>query len=224
MTARRSQSGISLISLMIGLILSMLVVMTMLSVYRGTVRITVDATQGAQLGGQLSTGLLAAQMRLQSAGFRIDDPAYAQDIVIVADARLDSGVLLGTAQPGLPASGNAVLWREEDRCRGLLFIDRGLYYLSATGACADAADTVGTLAWPNVTQLIGEAAGDNRIGMQIGATEGECNPFGVTTSTGRISVTLNVFYLNALDSFDASRPLTPATVCLPNFPPASSPA
>lgn len=221
-SSRQTQSGVSLIGLMVGLILSMLVVLAMLSVYRISVRVSVDATQSAQLTGQLSTGLLGAQMRLQGAGFRVVDPGYSTSLLVLAEATLNDEVLSGTQQDTLPARGNAVIWREGERCSGLLAEGANLFFLASNESCTNTSAAIDTLTWTSASRLVGEAGGDNRTTIEVIANEGECRPFGVTESSGRFSVTLNVRYLTRDGDFDNARPSVPATVCLPNFPPATS--
>jgi len=218
MDALRRQQGISLISLMIGLLLSMLVVLAMLSVYKSTLRVTVDAGQGAQLSGQLSTGLLAAQKKLQGAGFLIDSASYGNEIVVLSDTTLSNNRLSGTVQSSLPGSGNAVVWREQNTCYGLVFTNQILYFLSTTNACSNASTAATSVAWTSTFKLVGSAGGDNRIAIEMVATAGDCKPFGVTDSAGALTIGLTANYLDSSGSLDTSRPSMPSTVCLPNFP------
>lgn len=218
----RRQSGISLVALMVGLVLSMLVVLAMMSVYRITVRVSVDASQGAQLSGELSTGLLAAQMRLQGAGFRVTNPDYGETLVVLSEATLAGTSLSGTVQTTLPAEGNAVVWREDGRCNALLVNGATLRYLSSADTCLDASSSFTTLTWSNDAQLIGAAAGDNRLTIDVVSDARDCTPFGVIRSSGRLIVSLNVRYLNNDGTTDSNRPALPATVCLPNFSPVAA--
>lgn len=203
---RTAQSGLSLVSLMVGLVISMLVVLTTLSIYRATIRTTVDASQGAHVSGQFSSGLLAAQMKLQGAGFGIIDPDSPRDITV--------------------AASGALVWRDAingaERCHALVFSEQRLRLLSSTSTCTDANTALEAATW-NETQLVSEATGDNRSAFTATVIERECSPFGVTkNSAGRLLVELQATALKADGSADPDRPMRTATVCLSNF--AADPA
>lgn len=76
---RRGQAGYSMVSIMVGLVISLLTVGAMLAVYRTVVEVSGQASADAVRDGQVASGLLAAQMELHNAGYKVDElPALAE--------------------------------------------------------------------------------------------------------------------------------------------------
>lgn len=204
----KSECGLSLISLMVGLTISMLVILATLSTYKATVGITVGAGQDARLNGQLTSGVLAAQINLQSAGFGIEAPAYGTNLVVLTGAAFGNGNTLGSGSTA--AEGNAVVWDWDTdppggpRKCGLLIhpLGGGLQYATAAN-CSQAGDW-NTITWSTPVVLV-ENAPDVSITTQSGA----CSPFGTGSSIGNLSVRIKTTNSNAVTAFHS--------VCLGNF-------
>lgn len=116
-SARRLQTGTSLVSLMVGLVISLITIGAMLAIYRATATVSTEAAATTQREGQLASALLGAQIELQQAGFG-----------------LEAGVA------GLDLDAQQVVWRYRRELDGPLFCS-GLR-LGTTGQGADAAATL----------------------------------------------------------------------------------
>lgn len=203
------QSGITLISLMVGLTISMIVVLAMLATYKTTVAIAVDAGEGAKLNGQISTGVLAAEINLQSAGFGADDPAYGTNLVVLTSAAFgDTRALSQGSSAAAGGSGNAVVWDSATtpggaRQCGLLIHPASGGLLYSTASCS-AASGWNTINWPSPTVLIQDIAT-----VRISTTTGECHPFGISATTGHLSAVIETTNSNGIT--------TTHSVCLGNF-------
>lgn len=108
------QTGVSLISLMIGLLISMVALLGMLSLYGTVVKSTVQSTRDARVAGDRSSALLMAGVQLQGAGYGIDSATRGADLVLLAGAALAengaSGLSGGTSVTG-SGDGNTLIWR-----------------------------------------------------------------------------------------------------------------
>lgn len=71
------QSGYSMVSLMVGLVISMLTIAAMLAIYRTVVEVSGRASADSARDGQVASGLLAAQMELHNAGYKVLLPSLA---------------------------------------------------------------------------------------------------------------------------------------------------
>lgn len=96
MMSRARQRGYSLVSMMVGLVISLLTIAAMLAVYKMMVDVSGRASADALRDGQVATGLLAAQMELHNAGFKVTelpevpqggnaDPALVKQYAIAVD-------------------------------------------------------------------------------------------------------------------------------------------
>ncbi|AGA89649.1 hypothetical protein Thimo_0810 [Thioflavicoccus mobilis 8321] len=181
------QSGLSLVSLMVGLTLSLLSVAAMMAMYKITVGISVSARQAAELTAQIDTALLVAQKKLQAAGYGLTSPAYGTNLFVLQDAALDGGALTGSAV-SIGTVGNATVWEWEDdstQCDLLLAPSDGVGLLYASVACSAATDWA-TLDWGTPVTLVDDFGNDNpdvAIEQSIAFTAQEeetCRPFGLT--------------------------------------------
>lgn len=128
MSARR-QAGVTLVGTLIGLLLSMLGLAAMLVMYQATVSVSTEAARSAQRDTQLVSGMLAAQMHLQAAGWRVEPGSEGENVRISADGRqvlwrlrdVDGGPLLCE---GLRLTGPAPAGEDSP--------DAGLHLLPAT--------------------------------------------------------------------------------------------
>ncbi|MCY1267957.1 hypothetical protein D9M68_216890 [compost metagenome] len=215
----KRQSGISLISLMLGLLLSTLSILAMLGLYRNLVQAAVVATQDANQDGQLAAGLLTAQLELQSAGFGIDGntPANLQKTDIALD---------GASQP-------ALLWRYRDslghQCRGL--VDRGasdaasgkavrLLSLLQADNCSAGASLAGmnwTVRHDLARQLVPaaqQAAPQPLVSFALASVD--CAPYGFGERARHPQVTLSAQSSSQLAGASGIQPLS-YSLCLSNI-------
>lgn len=165
-TRRRTQSGLSLVSLMVGMAISMFAVLGALALYRSTTQ-TVFGEGGlvrsSLQDGQLASGLLSAQIALQGAGYGIAAPTSGTHLLLLSNASLnpDTLVLSGTLQTigAAVKSGNALVWianpglsanSADFRCLGLVSdtTSKALYMIQSSGACHPL-----TTQWSQITWL-----------------------------------------------------------------------
>lgn len=163
---RLLQSGLSLISLMVGMVISMMAVLGALALYRSTTQ-TVFGDGGlvrnSVQDGQLASGLLSAQIALQGAGYGLPTPSTGSHFLLLTNALLnpDALTLNGTILNVTAAAqnGNAVVWINNPnlsangadyRCSGLVSdpSTRALYLIQSSGACNPL-----TTQWNKITWL-----------------------------------------------------------------------
>ncbi|AYC31433.1 hypothetical protein D3880_03075 [Pseudomonas cavernae] len=216
----KRQGGVSLISLMVGMLLSSLCVLAMLALYKNLVQTAVVATQDANQDGQLTSGLLTAQLELQSAGFGIDSASPPN--------------LLKTTLAFAGVNQPALLWRYLDgagyQCRGL--IDRGasdphsgkpvrlLSLLQVAGGCSAGAGLSG-LNWAVRSDLAKlavpaaqQAAPQPLVTFDIASLN--CAPFGIGAADRHPQVTLSAPSSAQLAGAGGIAPLS-YSICLPNI-------
>lgn len=194
---------------MVGLVISMIVILGMLAVYKTTIHIAVGSGQDAKHDGELASGLLAAQMQLQGAGFRITNASYGTHLQVLSGASLstDGGSLTG-ANVNAGTNGNAVVWASvaldgSTRCGALLPAGSGAGLAYSSASCSDAAGwSVATWTAPSVLVAKGD--------IQVTAQTSPCKPFGIEKGDGGAQVTFSTHNSNAA--------ITTSSVCLANFP------
>lgn len=107
----RYQSGVTLVSLLIGLLIAMLCILALLSSYRTIVKTGVESRVAATHDTQLQAGLTTAKMFLTNAGFGLEGT---------------NNLLIATIPVGT-SSISALLWRYHDGmqviCQGLADIE-----------------------------------------------------------------------------------------------------
>jgi hypothetical protein len=135
--ARRRQSGVSLISMMIGLMISLLVIASMLVFYKSIIEVTGNASRAAQRDGQVSAALVAAQMDLQSAGFGVPAStagAPLSDNLVFLASDLTTRITPAPSANTGPYTAKEILWRAAPatwqpgtvptyQCSGLLIVE-----------------------------------------------------------------------------------------------------
>ena len=72
MSGSAKQTGLSLISMMVGLLISLLAVLLAMTVYKLVIGVSVNAIGTSQRDGQRASALLATQIELQQAGYGIE--------------------------------------------------------------------------------------------------------------------------------------------------------
>jgi Tfp pilus assembly protein PilW len=195
-----SQRGWTLTSLMVGLLVSMLVIIAMLSLYRIVVRMTFDPTYGMQPTAaqdrQATTGFLAAQNQLQSAGFGVASAARNTDIVLVSGS-----TVVTIPNTGATVSGTAIYWDSNLNptgtanwvCKGLASQSSGtpttwtLSLVQASGTCNPVSSTWNSASlWTTTTVL---ASGlPSAITFSASASTGACWPFGAEAGSSMLAL------------------------------------
>ncbi|WP_374666128.1 PilW family protein [Acinetobacter sp.] len=109
----KKQTGATLISLLIGLVIAMFCILAILSSYRTVVKTGVESRIAATHDTELQSGLTAAQMFLQNAGFGLDGANH----FLITDMQIESNNL------------SVVLWRYNNGskviCEGLADAESG---------------------------------------------------------------------------------------------------
>lgn len=220
----RQQSGVTLISLMIGLTISMIVTVAMLAVFKSVILSTGGARAGASTDEQRTAALLRANISLQGAGYGIDAAASPRDVLVLSNATLDKATnrLAGSAVAnGMP--GNAVVWSLRPdlvttQCAGLVYDPAtdgtgGLKYLQTQACVAGAAGSWQTLVWAPAVWAVIRKDSPTEFPALSSVTwtlqETPCKPFGITAAEGRLTLTLNT------DNGDGA--VLGDTLCLINF-------
>lgn len=229
------QSGMSLISLLIGLLISVLCILGSLTLYKNLIHVATETKLDSNHDGQLASAMLMIQLEVQSAGYGVDIPT--------------SPSILRHA----PATGELqLLWRFSNdggttfQCRGLYEKpeEQGLYRnlsLIKVDAGCNGTTSLNTLTWniANPLAVLGkwrvvddgvadigldDYVADNSTMFDFVVTEKACNPFNVTGPAtdvrGHLTVKVpgSAFLQGAADMG-----VTNYEYCLPNIPPAASP-
>lgn len=212
------QQGISLVSLLVGLLVSMIVLVGMLMIFRNTIQAVVPASEDARSDGERVSGLLAAHIMLQDAGFGTNGNP-TDHLLVLPNATL-SGSSSATLTSG--GAGGAVVWRKSvgatHTCEGLFAgAAGGLSRLSSDG-CGSIGIDLGSITWFATPLIEPSRHPDGAVdAITFAQTIGVCRPFGIGTGiTGNITVTISV-----------KTPITNVTghevkssTCLTNFPPS----
>jgi|GEM_PF-1199573 len=225
----RTQSGLTLISLMIGLVISMITIVASLVVYRNLVHVSADNKIYSGMDGRISVATLVLEKSVQSAGFGMNDAAMGDDITIHrsgTDLRLlwrqvnpESGVV---SCEGFEESTNS-------DASGVAY--RELKMITAQSGCNDSSSlesmtwNAGALLarWRMMDDKITEYINDNSSLFAFSISEGECSMFGRTLSEEPENhLILTITAPDAAYLFSSSVPVTPVDVCLYNFHPDAS--
>ncbi|MFA5628502.1 MAG: hypothetical protein WC965_13670 [Thiohalomonadaceae bacterium] len=212
------QQGVTLISLLIGLLVSTVVLIGMLVIFRNVIQTVVPASEDARSDGERVSGVLAAQIMLQDAGFGIESaPAYGTHLRVLVGATQSNGAVNGGIQATSDQTGNAVVWRkrvdDNDRCEGL-FADRdgGLWHIVANSTCNSIDAGLNGTATPLIQQSRhpdGAVAPITFAYTELAPSK-ECRPFGIGTGVaGKITVTIAIE--------NSTGHLIESTTCLANF-------
>ena len=169
--------GSTLISTMVGLSLGMVSILAMLALMKTLTKTNVNVSIASKSNGAIASGILAAQLRVQTAGYGIesttasclgssDGPSGAAntDFIIASGASLTNTTLSGTlssigAAGTAAAMGNAIVWHFNDgtsQCEGLLAVNGGLQQIGPV-ACTDATSW-NSLAWSTTSSFIPSSA------------------------------------------------------------------
>lgn len=193
------QSGVSLISLLVGLLIAAIVVVAMMTVYQTSVRTMLKSAESARLQSESLSTLLSSHLSLQGAGYGmpvddlLDNPEMAIDF---SAAEFNGAGRLMTGGDGI-----ALVWRygvdtnndfavDSFRCEGLyVSADAGIVQLISNSACSSAR----RLSWPSMvwlrvplaspsqlTNLDGEGAEISNFFVNIEDRTPPCSPFGMS--------------------------------------------
>jgi hypothetical protein len=196
---RLLQSGLSLISLMVGMVISMMAVLGALALYRSTTQ-TVFGDGGlvrnSVQDGQLASGLLSAQIALQGAGYGLPAPSTGSHFLLLTNALLnpDALTLSGTVLNVTAAAqnGNAVVWisnpnqsanSADYRCSGLVSdpSTRALYLIQSSGACSPLTTQWNKITWLRRT-LVESGVLAQAVTLSV-QKDSACWPFGAVPQT-----------------------------------------
>ena len=159
------QQGATLISLMVGMLISLLTIGAMLATYKVVVEVSGSASRDADRDGQVASGILAAQMELQQAGYGIDIGEMPAAGGSVPDDR------------NLYLAQGFVAWRHQTGCKALKVetpqgAEAPALYISANAACTSAKDVAAsTWVWEPLTDIDAKAWKD-RQGVGVLASAG----------------------------------------------------
>lgn len=215
MRTLRPQSGISLISLLVGLVISLIVSLAMLMAFKNVVRTSGDSLASSHTNEQTTAALLRASISLQDAGYGIDTPQSPRDLLVL-HATLDKTTQRLTGSVVTNGAGNAVVWSLRPdtaslQCAGLIYDDAtdgtgGLKYLPQQPCTTDAQSSWQTLTWtPSV--WVDLPANPSNVSWTL--AQATCRPFGIPATEGRLTLTLS--------AHDASGASLTDTLCLSNF-------
>ena len=84
MSVSTRQSGISLISLMVGLLISLLAILLVMTLYKLVIGVSINSIGTSQRDGQLASALLATQIELQQAGYGIERAVGTPDATLLS--------------------------------------------------------------------------------------------------------------------------------------------
>ena len=133
MSGSAKQTGLSLISMMVGLLISLLAVLLAMTVYKLVIGVSVNGIGTSQRDGQRASALLATQIELQQAGYGIERTVGPVD--------MDTSLLHLTTEPA------QAVWRfrpdlTTDTCAGVRVVaagtSAGLWWLPPK-SCSSAA-------------------------------------------------------------------------------------
>ncbi len=223
------QSGISLISMMIGMFISTLCILASLTLYKSLIQVAAESKLDTSFDGQMSTALMVAQMEIQAAGYGIDE-ADADDIQ-----------LRTTAASGGTNATSELLWRYSEggtfNCRSLVdetvtvtensesVTYRQLTLKTATANC-DATTPLASMTWGNPSvlarwNLLGQLgsyveSGNNLFNFSLAPVN--CSPYGAVTQNRHLQLTIVTPSSTTLNTANVA--LNNLEICLANTYPS----
>lgn len=218
---RHQQNGATLLSLMIGLLISMIAILGMMSLFNTAVKNTTQSSRDARITGERTSGLLVANMHLQSAGYGLTNTNRTEHLLLLSSATLNDKRISGTTVSS-DGVGNALVWQNkpgaQSQCTGLYAPngdnEKGLYELTAKNCTSITEAVAGN--WEVRRLIFDKKDIQNPLALTIHLTTHDaaspCKGFGIA-GAGSISITLN--------AQEASGQQLDSTTCLLNFPAAS---
>lgn len=214
--SKNSESGFTLIELMISLVLSLISVVALMAVYKTTAKSAAEASFAANIDGQIALGLLASDRILQGAGYDVASGTGSYGNFIQVYNNTTSATLGGSG-----AFGTAVVWKySATNCQALVG-GTSLKYFGGLGyACTGLELPLNTVSYqilinlPSVT--IPNSVTPGLTSINIKSTP-NCQPFGInsTVSGGAYTATITAnVYVGS--SSTLANTVTSST-CLFNF-------
>ncbi|WP_193907497.1 PilW family protein [Cellvibrio polysaccharolyticus] len=214
---KNRQTGMSLLSLMIGLLISMIAILGMMSLFSNSVKTTTQSSRDARITGERASGLLIAGIHLQSAGYGVVNANRSEHLQLLSAATRTDNRVAGTPI-GNDGTGNVLIWQvqpaAQSRCAGLYApsgdAEKGLYELVEKD-CASISDASAS-DWEFRRLIFDTQDIQTLLAVTITLTTHDittpCRGFGVA-GAGSISITLN--------AAEASGQTLNSTTCLLNF-------
>lgn len=180
----KAQSGISLISMMVGITISLITSVAMLTMFRHSIKIAADTRVMSQQDGERTSAMTIAPILLQDAGFGINDADVDSNMIAIKDAAFTGNKLTGN-KAGAGEKANAIIWRRNlgagMECSALFAAaDKGLQKLGPVN-CASLA------AWGNLTWNTQPLAIIGSFDFVLTKVPANCTQFGYA-STGKATV------------------------------------
>lgn len=193
----RSQSGVTLVSLLVGTVISLIAILGTLTLYKSLVQNTATTVQAAKRDRVLAAALLTAEKEVLGAGFRVTTPEDALRLAAVtvdddneptvsSSNAYDAYDAYGSSAPPISdtAEQNALLWYYETatttHCAGLATLRQGKKsILALINKSCTSASFPDDGAWDSLTSLAEIALDDEEDPSPIllDLTRGNCYPF-----------------------------------------------
>lgn len=174
----KAQSGISLISLMVGITISLITSVAMLTLFRHSIKIAADTKAMSQQDGERTSAMTIAPILLQDAGFGINDADVDTNIIAIKGAALAANKLTGTTVSA-GEKANAIIWQRKlgatTECSALFAADKGLQKLGPVN-CASLAT------WGNLTWTTQPLAAIGKFEFVLAKVPANCTQFGYASS------------------------------------------
>lgn len=213
-----TQSGATLISLLVGMLISMFAVLGALTMYRTVAYQQATGKEMASADTSMTSAVLSLQIDLQSAGFGQTNAATGNDFLLLQNATLVNGQLAGTqaSLSGTEQTGNAVVWGELDdlttyTCHALLATSSALLVLSVSAGCSSAADWASN-SWSSGGSIWTPASGAD-LSSVFSVAKSSCWPYDVAGNNSDTHVLVTVTLPSPSDKLSQRK----STQCLPNF-------
>lgn len=221
----RSQSGVTLVSLLVGTVISLIAILGTLTLYKSLVQNTATTVQAAKRDRVLAAALLTAEKEVLGAGFRVTTPEDALRLAAVTvDDDNEPTVSSSNAYSGSAitlsdtSAQNALLWYYETatttHCAGLVALRRnGNSDLALMrGSCANVAQ-LASATWDAVIPLFSIPAVQGQPGaISLGLGVGDCYPFHRNGESAGDAVIITISVTPSTDGAAVSQ-----ETCLINF-------
>ncbi|STQ90526.1 hypothetical protein [Iodobacter fluviatilis] len=184
----KSQSGVSLISLLVGITISLITALAMLTLFRHSIRITADTTQISKQDAERTSAMTIAPILLQDAGFGINNARVSDNIIALKGATFSASNKLSGTVAANDKTANALVWLRNlgtnFECSALFAApDKGLLLLGPIN-CA------GLTTWSTANWATGKPlASLGTFNFLLSNTAGTCSQFGYA-SLGKATITL----------------------------------
>lgn len=222
----RSQSGVTLVSLLVGTVISLIAILGTLTLYKSLVQNTATTVQAAKRDRVLAAALLTAEKEVLGAGFRVTTPEDALRLAAVTvdddnEPTVSSSNAYGSSAPPLSdtAEQNALLWYYETatttHCAGLATLRQGKKsILALINKSCTSASFPDDGAWDSLTSLAEIALDDEEDPSPIllYLTRGNCYPFHRNGESASNAVIITISVTPSTDGAAVSQ-----ETCLINF-------